>query len=344
MVYHLKTTDPKRTGASFYTWLGLLLGLILTGCASSVPGAKIKPLRTQNIVVVVIDGPRYSETWGAAPGIIPNMSTKLRPQGVFFSNFRNEGYTYTNAGHTAITTGVRQPIDNYGAELPAHPSIMQYWLKKTGKPATAAWLITSKDKLNILANTTDSLWQNKYQPSTNCGVNGPGTGYRADSLTLLEAKRIMAENHPNLVFINFMEPDGYAHAVNWEFYLRGISRSDRYVKQLWDFLQKDKNYRKKTTLLVTNDHGRHLDTVDGGWAEHGDDCDGCQHISLLALGPDFKRGATVTSKYTLVDIPSTIAPMLGFRMEQSEGQIILDLFSKKALKRIEADTLLLPKQ
>jgi hypothetical protein len=243
------------------------------------------------------------------------MSTKLLPKGTFLDNFLNDGYTYTNSGHAAITTGVNQPIDNYGDELPANPSIFQYWLKETGKPETAAWIISSKDKLHILANTQDSLWQNKFMPSVNAGINGPGTGYRADSLTLIAAKQILTEHRPNLVLINFMEPDGFAHAGNSAFYLRGISRDDRFVQELWDFLSKDEFYKQKTTLLITNDHGRHLDGVDGGWQEHGDNCEGCQHISLLALGPDFKKGAVVNTRHTLVDIAPTVGRLLQFQMD-----------------------------
>ena len=101
---------------------------------SSLEPKRPKPLKTKNVIVLDIDGPRYSETWAQVPGIIPNMSTYLRPQGTFYSNFLNDSLTYTNAGHAAITTGVWQPIDNFGAELPANPSLFQQYLKQTGKP------------------------------------------------------------------------------------------------------------------------------------------------------------------------------------------------------------------
>ena len=283
---------------------------------------------------MVIDGIRFSETWGNIPGIIPNMSA-MRSRGTLFDQFQNNGYTYTNSGHTAITTGVNQPIDNNGNELPAHPSIFQVWRKQSGRPGTAAWIVSSKDKLNILGNTLQPDWKDQYLPSLNCGVNGPGSGYRADSLTLIEVKRVLTTDKPNLMLINFMEPDGYAHAGNWAYYLRGISRSDRYVKQLWDFLQKDKNYRKKTALLVTTDHGRHLNSVDGGWIDHGDGCEGCRHISLLALGPDFRKGRTVEIPYALVDISATVAPLLGFKFEQSQGKLMTELFSRRSLRRLQ---------
>ena len=287
-----------------------------------------KRLRTKNVIIVVIDGPRYSETWGNIPGNIPNMATKLKPKGVFFSNFYNNGFTYTNSGHTALTTGINQPIDNFDQEFPQQPSIFQLWRKVTGKPATAAWLITSKDKLHILANTQNPEWKDQYPPSVDCGVNGPGTGYRADSLTLIAVKRILTQHKPNLVLINFMEPDGFAHAGNWAYYIRGIQRDDRYVMQLYDFLRKNKAYRNNTTLLVTNDHGRHLDGIATGWMDHGDACEGCRHISLLALGPDFKTGRTFVDTYTLLDVPSTVAFLLGFPFPQGEGKVIESLFKR----------------
>jgi hypothetical protein len=324
---------------SFYRCLINYLLLIVSlplflSCA--VFKADDQELETQHIIVVVIDGPRYSETWAIAPGLIPFMSGTLKNKGVHFTNFQNDRFTYTNSGHAAITTGVNQEIDNYGNELPANPSYFQHWLKASGKPATAAWLVMSKDKLDILANTQDSVWYGLYQPSVNCGINGPGSGYRADSLTLLEAKRILSQHKPNLMLINFMEPDGYAHAGNWDFYLRGITRSDEYVKELWEFLQKDNFYKDKTTLLITNDHGRHLNEVENGWVDHGDLCEGCRHISLLAIGPDFRKGATITEKHTLVDIPVTIAPILGIKLDKAEGQVIRKVFSKRALKKIDA--------
>ncbi len=317
--------SPLALGSSWWRYAIFLWLLLLFSFAP--PPAK-KGLRTKNVIIVVIDGPRYSETWGATPGIIPQMATRLKPRGVFFSNFYNNAFTYTNSGHTALTTGINQPIDNFDVEFPQQPSIFQIWRKATGKPATAAWLITSKDKLHILANTLNPEWKDQFQPSVDCGISGPGSGYRADSLTLVAAKRILTQHKPNLVLINFMEPDGYAHAANWENYLRGIARDDKYVGELYDFLQKNKTYRNTTTLLITNDHGRHLDGIDGGFVDHGDDCEGCRHISLLALGPDFKRGRTLTEKYTQPDVPSTVAFLLGFPLEQSQGKVIESLFKR----------------
>jgi hypothetical protein len=292
--------------------LPLLVSAGLVTCAA--PPSGTEPLRTEHVIILVIDGTRWSETWGATPGLIPNMSTTMKRNGSFIPSFFNDAYTYTNSGHAAITTGVNQPIDNYGDELPANPSIFQYFLKQSGKPATAAWIVSSKDKLHILADTQRPDWKGTFQPSINAGVSGPGTGYRMDSLTLVEAKRILTAHKPNLMLINFMEPDGFAHAGNEENYIRGIVRADRYARQLWDFLNEQESFKGKTTLLITADHGRHLDGINGGWMEHGDNCAGCEQIYLLALGPDFQKGEVAT-RHTLMDIAPTVARLLNFTMD-----------------------------
>ncbi len=311
------------------------ISLLASACGVHTPDSgDVEPLRTEHVILVVIDGPRYSELWADSAELAPNLSGKLMQEGVFASDFYNDGYTYTNAGHAALTTGVNQAIDNYGNELPANPSIFQYYLKASGKPATAAWVVASKDKLDILGDTRHPEWQGTYQPSLNCGVNGPNTGYRMDSLTLMEAKRILATHRPSLMLLNFMEPDGYAHAGNWANYVRGIARNDRYIKQLWDFLKKDPFYKDKTTLLVTSDHGRHLDGVAEGWPEHGDHCAGCEHIGLLAIGPDFKKGRKLKSRYTLVDIAPTVAYLLQFRMDS----VVFEPVPVAAVAGIAADT------
>ena len=84
---------------------------------------------TKNVVVIVVDGPRYSETWGEPnKQYTPFLAQQLAPAGVVNTEFYNDGFTYTNAGHAAITTGVRQGINNGGNELPRNPSFFQYWL------------------------------------------------------------------------------------------------------------------------------------------------------------------------------------------------------------------------
>ncbi|WP_197464034.1 alkaline phosphatase family protein [Rufibacter sp. DG15C] len=283
--------------------------------------------QTKHVVVLVIDGVRFSDTWGDSDrSFIPNMAQRLAPQGVFHPKFYNQGKTLTNPGHVALTTGNYQYLSNNGSQIPNHPSVFHYYLQHTKEPATQAWIITSKDKLEILAKTESTEPAAQFAPSTNCGNNGLGTGYREDAVTLRKAKEILTMHHPKLVLINLKEPDSQAHAEQWVGYLKAIRQSDTYAYDLWKWLQQDSVYKNNTTLIITNDHGRHN---GNGYNEHGDLCEGCRHISLLMLGPDVKQGFTPTIARSQVDVAATIAELLNFPIPKRDGEPMLELLREK---------------
>ncbi len=284
-----------------------------------------KHFKTENVIIILIDGPRYSETWGdSTHQFIPGQEL-MSKEGVVFTNFNNEGTTNTVNGHTAITTGYYQNLDNSGMEKPAHPSLFQLYLENKKTSADDAWIISSKDKLQVLNDCTDSEYEGHFVPHTDCGNNGLFTGYREDSVTFINAINILNSVHPHVAFISFKQPDSYGHANDWNNYLISLKQSDDYTLKIWQFIQNDPNYKDKTTVFVTNDHGRHLDGVSDGFVSHGDSCAGCRHIMLLAAGPDFKRNITVDKHYELRDINATISYLLGLK-NRGEGKIIADLF------------------
>ncbi|QHL89086.1 sulfatase [Nibribacter ruber] len=319
--------------ASAFQW-NLLIGLallLLGGCqkkATAVLPTSSHTYQTKHVVILMIDGVRFSDTWGdSTHALIPNMARQMAPQGVFHPEFYNQGKTLTNPGHVAVTTGHYQNLKNNGTEIPAYPSLFHYYRLHTRAPATQTWIITSKDKLEILAKTesTDSAAQ--FPPSTNSGNNGLGTSYREDAVTVRKAKEIMGQHHPKLVLINLKEPDSQGHAGNWEGYLKAIQQSDQYAYDLWQWLQQDSVYKGTTSLLITNDHGRH---TGKRFNEHGDDCEGCRHISLLMLGPDVKAGFRPTKARSQVDLAATVAELLHFPIPKRDGEPMLELLNKKA--------------
>lgn len=315
----------------FYPIICILI--VFISCTNSTddsnPNNRPNKYKTKNVVVIVMDGPRYSETWGdVSHQYIPNISNQLASKGIINTTFYNNGPTWTISGHVAITTGHYQDINNSGKEIPKYPSIFQNFRKEKNVNESSAWIITSKDKLEVLNNCLDTKWKNKYQPNTNCGVNGLGSGYRKDAVTFEKISEILSKDHPQLTLINLREPDFSGHTGNWNDYLDGIRASDEYIYLIWQFLENDPIYKGNTTLFITNDHGRHLDTL-GGFSSHGDDCKGCRHILLYAFGPDFKQNSIVSINRELIDIPNTIAELLGFEMPNNPGKIMRELFSSE---------------
>jgi predicted AlkP superfamily pyrophosphatase or phosphodiesterase len=254
------------------------------------------------------------------------LANVLAPQGVLVPKFRNNGPTYTNAGHTAICTGVYQKINNTGLELPKNPSVFQYFLQQKGLDSTQAYVIASKGKLNILANTKNKEWKGKNCPSQFCGTDGKGIGYTNDAYTWRDAQSIFLKYHPKLTLINLLECDVRGHQRQWKEYLEAIKRTDKLALNLWNFIQNDPVYKDKTTLFITNDHGRHPDGHKDGFVSHGDKCEGCRSIYLVALGPDFKSNVTLNTAYEQIDISATIAELLGFDFPVSNGRVMRQLF------------------
>jgi hypothetical protein len=286
-----------------------------------------KKYQSEYVIVLIIDGPRMSETFDdTSYQYIPNLARVLAPQGVLVKTFRNNGPTYTNAGHTAITTGNYQSINNSGLELPKNPSMFQYFLKEKNLDSTHAWVIASKGKLDILTNTKNKEWKNQFTPASYCGVNGKGLGYTADKYTWRDAQVILKKYHPNLSLINLLEVDSKGHQADWNGYLQGLKNTDQIALELWNFIQSDEVYKDKTTLIITNDHGRHLDGKRSGFVNHGCNCEGCRRIYLIALGPDFKSNTVLNNNYEQIDISATIAEILGFSFPISDGKVMTDLF------------------
>jgi hypothetical protein len=283
--------------------------------------------QTENVVIVVIDGPRYSESWGQTGR--PNvryMDSVMAPVGCTHSYFYNLGETWTTNGHTALTTGIYQSINNTGGEYPQNPGIFQHYLKKHPNESNLVWLITSKDKLQVLSDCKDPKWKNKYIASTDCGVNGLGTGYRHDSITFKRVMYTLDVRKPKVLFVNFREPDFSGHKNDWNGYIRGIQQTDSVVHEIWKFIENDPYYQGKTTMFITNDHGRHLDGVSNGYVSHGCSCEGCRRIHLWSFGPDFKQGTCLNQAAELIDVNATIGELLQLHSLKSNGRVLWELF------------------
>lgn len=298
----------------------LIFNLTLLSCQSDetvINGPVESESIAENVVIVVIDGPRFQETWGDNNHENIPVQSALLKEGVLFRNFYNEGNTYTLSGHVAITTGYYEDVVNNGSELPKHHSIFQSYLAHTQLPPEEAWLITSKEKLDALADTKNLDWRGSYLPAQSVEE-------RQDSVTIEVALEILDKYTPSLSMIHFKGPDEYGHKNDWPSYVDAIKETDIYVGEIWEFIQSHPHYKDKTAFFITNDHGRHLNGISTGFKDHGDMCEGCKHISLLAFGPDFQDGTIVDEVYGQTDISSTVAAILGFPWN-GEGEVIKDL-------------------
>jgi len=306
------------------SWLACCT-LLLFSCTSEKVSSKEEFL-TKNVVIIVVDGPRYTETWGDSTHANIPYRYALLSEGVLAGQFFNNGTTLTNSGHAAISSGNYEYIANDGSELPHYETLFQAWLNAyPEEDSTKCCFIASKDKLHILANDPVGVQGNR-RPYSDCGVNGYGTGYRTDSVTQARVLTAFQTLQPRLLLVNFKDPDYYAHMGNYSGYINGIRKTDEYVNAIWTYLQSDPFYKDNTTLIVTNDHGRHPNGISNGFVGHGDGCAGCRRIELFVLSPDFKKGQVIQTPYEQIDISATIARLLGLSFPSGTGRVMTDLF------------------
>jgi hypothetical protein len=269
----------------------------------------------QNVIVVVIDGARYTETFGAGSTYIPHLYNDIKPVGVVYTNFRiaDEGITSTNPGHASILTGTWQLITNDGSQRPTKPTVFEFFRKELGSSLTENYVIAGKSKLNVISYSTYPSYGSSYQASTSCAN-------LTDNQVYNNLISIMDTYHPRLIIVNFPDTDVKGHTGVWVNYLSALTNADNLVYQLWQHIQAgDYGYTtNNTTLFITNDHGRH-DDVHGGFTNHGDDCEGCEHIMLLALGRNVTQGIVNNDLHYQIDLAPTIGDLLGFSTPQAVG-------------------------
>ena len=243
--------------------------------------------------------------------------------------------TQTNPGHSTILSGAWQYISNDGTERPHQPTVFEYYRKEKSVAITNCFVILGKDKLNVLAYSDHSEYAYNYRAL----VKYSSAPYD-DKVTLNNFRNVIVTAQPRLGIINFASTDNAAHSGNWSQYVNALHTADSLTYEVWRTLQSDPFYRGQTTLIVTGDHGRHLDRVADGFKSHGDTCEGCRHIATMIIGPDTPAGHVDSTKRLQIDIAPTVGRFLNFPTFYSTGTII----SSAVITNVKSEGLLLPQK
>jgi hypothetical protein len=131
-----------------------------------------------------------------------------------------------------------------------------------------------------------------------------------DVSTMEFANEHIRRHKPRVLFIGLGETDEWGHGRRYDLYLGAAHKADRYLADLWESLQKMPQYKDKTTLIITTDHGRGNTRVD--WTDHGKNVPLAEFIWIAILGPDTPAlGVRENVETTQSQVAATIAQMLG---------------------------------
>jgi hypothetical protein len=137
-------------------------------------------------------------------------------------------------------------------------------------------------------------------------------GVRPDVFTYFAAREYLKIYKPDVLYIAFDETDDFAHAGKYDQYLMAAHAEDNMLADLWSLLQQMPEYKNKTTLIVTTDHGRgDIDRND--WRHHGEKIKEADQIWIAAIGSGIPAKGEINKADQIYQsqISATIAELLG---------------------------------
>ncbi len=201
---------------------------------------------------------------------------------------------------------------------------------------TFPWIINTKRSgvpvnaglMKVESNPTDSerlLNQLLFQQPNITG------GTRVDALTFYYAMEELKKNKPKVMFISFDETDHWAHEGEYDKYLHAANYTDGFVRTLWEWLQSQPQYKNRTTLILTTDHGRGK-VNDEDWRHHGAKMPYADEIWFAFLGPDTPPTGEMKGEQQLYQnqVAKTIATFL--RVDYSSNKPIGETVSTAIAK------------
>ncbi len=133
---------------------------------------------------------------------------------------------------------------------------------------------------------------------------------RLDAFTFYYCMEYVKKQKPRVLYLSFDETDDFAHSGEYAAYLNSAHKTDQFLAELWDYLQSDPQYKDKTALIITTDHGRGPGATD--WKSHGAKIAGADQIWIAMMGPGIApTGESRSGQLYQNQAAATIASLLG---------------------------------
>ncbi len=318
--------------------------------------------KTENIIIVTLDGMRWQEVFGGADEVLVNDSifnhdregikkkfwaataterrqklfpffwTTIATQGQLYGNraFNNKldnanPYWFSYPGYNEIFTGYPDTAINSNDKIyNPNENVLEYINKQKGYTGKIAAFTTWDVFPFILNSKRNGLYVNADVDTLNFSVpelklindiqflTPRPIGVRPDVLTYFAGREYLKAYKPKLLYIAFDETDDFAHGGLYDQYLGSAHAEDAMIGDLWKTIQSIPQYKDKTTLIITCDHGRG-DKIKANWKHHGSKIEDAHELWLAVIGPDTSPSGEIKTPGQLYQkqIAATIAQLLG---------------------------------
>jgi hypothetical protein len=240
-------------------------------------------------------------------------------------------YQFTYPGFSEMLTGYADPaISSNRLVVSKSQNVLEFINKQKGYGNQVSLFATSDlfpflmDRKNsaVYINADTDTLANVYPEYRLLNdmqrLSHKPTTERPDLVTYFAAREYIKKNKPKVLYLALGDTDAYAHAGQYDHYLEAAHAEDQMIAELWTAIQSIPQYKNKTTLLLTTDHGRG-DAIKAEWTGHGPQVKDSGEIWIAAMGPDTPRKTEMSGKNQLyqAQIAATMAALLGFKFSPS---------------------------
>jgi Metalloenzyme superfamily. len=189
--------------------------------------------------------------------------------------------------------------------------------ERSGVPVNAGFDLAEGDDLTDVERTVNRIQQE---------IRGPWGGVRLDPFTHHFAMEGLKKHRPKVMYISYGETDDWAHGGKYDQYIWSAHQTDAYINEIWDWVQSDPEYKDKTTLIITTDHGRGITKTS--WKSHGASVPEGGEIWMMAIGPDTPASGEmkIEGQWHSAQVARTIFKLLGMEYpDPKAGEVIEDM-------------------
>lgn len=276
--------------------------------------------------------------------LMPVFWTRLAPMGVVYGNAQagsrvtvENAVKWSSPGYGELLTGKPQPDirDNTLVRHP-HVTVLEHvrgaldldWheVAQFGSWDGFRLIAASRDDAFLMNGAYDPLPARLSSPEMDelVGLRRQIMGLWEESsndvLTMRLATAYLVRHEPRLLWIGLGQSDDWAHADRYDRLLDYLHLADGMLGELWDTLQSLSQYRGRTTLVITTDHGRGRRGED--WTEHDESIPGSEDIWIAVIGPDTPDRGEVAPAPPLTQgaVAATILELFGLAREDFDEE------------------------
>ena len=218
-----------------------------------------------------------------------------RGSGVHLAN--NHAFSYPGYSEMLVGRAHDDVIKSNAPIRNPYPTVLEYLRQSAGLSKEQVAVFTSWNiHRAIVEHTEGSLTVNagfsafaspsedvRRQSALQFETPTPWNDVRHDAYTFRFAMDHLARHQPRVLYLGLGETDDWAHDGRYDKVLDTYVRTDGYLRELWTWLQAQPDYRGRTHMLITTDHGRGATASD--WRHHGDKYPGAEHVWMAFVTP-----------------------------------------------------------